>query len=149
MVPDAEGAAVEILGTRPLTPDITLVEKPVRLVIDLRPGLLTAAKTLPFRSPEVLGVRVSQFQESPLITRIVVDLARPIGYSWDAAGNRLMIRLRMHPREGPEDLSSATTLAPVTSSTGTAITRTGSNQSGSAVSAGWIHRSCVCRGAGK
>jgi hypothetical protein len=39
-------------------------------------------------------VRVHQFQKDPPVVRIVVQLLHLDGYSWDEAGNRLMIRLR-------------------------------------------------------
>ena len=94
VVPDPDGPAVEIVTTRPLNPNITLLENPERLVIDLTQAILPAAKVISFRNEEVTGVRVNQFQNAPPITRVVVDLRKPIGYSWDAAGNRLMIRLR-------------------------------------------------------
>ena len=101
MVPDPDGPAIEIVTTRPMSPDITLVENPERLVVDLNKAILPAAKVIPFHNEAITGVRVNQFQKSPPITRIVVDLKKPIGYSWDAAGNRLMIRLRSSPIQVP------------------------------------------------
>ena len=139
MVPDPDGPAVEIVTTRPLNPDITLVESPERLVIDLNKAILPASKTIPFRDEQVTGVRVNQFQKNPPITRIVVDLTKPIGYSWDAAGNRLMIRLRANPIQAPASSSGtagATALAPVSSSSGTAVISQGGSSGGSAISAG-------------
>lgn len=139
MVPDPDGPVVEIVTTRPLSPDITLVENPVRLVIDLNKAILPTAKAISFRNAEVSGVRVNQFQSTPPITRIVVDLTRAIGYSWDAAGNRLMIRLRANPiRDSGPALTSAgaTALVPANTSPGTAVTSRGGTSGGSAISAG-------------
>src|SRR5579871_4268785 len=88
------GPIVEIISSRPVTPAISKIENPPRLVIDLPNSVLADSKKNPsYRSDEVRGVRVSQFQQSPPVARIVVDLARPVTYTWDAAGNRLMVRL--------------------------------------------------------
>lgn len=86
-------ATVEILATRPLTPQIQTVESPSRLVIDLPGSILNAPhKRIPFRNQQIKGVRMNQYQAD--VTRIVVDLSAPVQYTWDALGNRLNIRIR-------------------------------------------------------
>lgn len=90
-----DGPAVEILSSRPLVPSIRKLDNPSRLVIDLPDAWLPwNRRRIDFRSEEITGVRVDQYQQAPPITRVVVDLAKPVGYTWDAAGNRLMVRLR-------------------------------------------------------
>ena len=108
------GPAVEILSSRPLVPVIRKLENPPRLVIDL-PNADVAAdlsnidlssadsaatsdaagkqRSLP--SHEIRRVRVSKYQNTPPMTRVVLDLVMPLDNTWDAAGNRLMVRL--HP----------------------------------------------------
>ena len=95
---EANGPVVEIISSRPLVPAISKLEDPPRLVIDL-PNARWAGrdKRIDFRSGEINGVRLSQYQQDPPLARIVVDLSKPISYTWDAAGNRLMVRL--HPTE--------------------------------------------------
>ncbi len=135
VVPDPDGPAVEIVTTRPLNPNITLLENPERLVIDLTQAILPAAKVIGFRNEEVTGVRVNQFQNAPPITRVVVDLRKPIGYSWDAAGNRLMIRLRStQTAVGLPANQEGTTLVP--SSATSAVVSSPGSTGGSSVSAG-------------
>jgi len=95
VVPDKDGLSVEILSSRPLTPTLKKLESPSRLVIDLPNSNLTVRrKRIDFRSEEVGGVRADQFQNAPPVARIVVDLLKPVRYTWDAAGNRLTVRLR-------------------------------------------------------
>jgi hypothetical protein len=95
---EANGPVVEVISSRPLVPDIGKLENPPRLVIDLPNARLGGReRRLDLRGSEINGVRVSQFQQDPPVTRIVVDLRKPVSYSWDAAGNRLMVRL--HPME--------------------------------------------------
>ncbi|PYV52730.1 MAG: hypothetical protein DMG92_00050 [Acidobacteria bacterium] len=94
VVPGKSGATVEILATRPLTPQVQTVEGPLRLVIDL-PGssLNVQRKRIPFRNQQIKGVRMNQYQVSPAVTRIVLDLSAPVQYTWDALGNQLNIRV--------------------------------------------------------
>jgi len=103
-VVDERGApALEILSTRPTEPSIQLLNSPPRLVIDLlhsRIGL--PQRRIKIQQDNILDIRAQQFQANPPVTRIVLDLLAPYGYSWDEAGNRLMIRLR-----APEDANSA------------------------------------------
>ena len=94
VITGSDGPAIEILTTRPVTPTIITLQDPSRLVIDLPDSLFMSRKAIDFRSDQIVRIRANQFQNAPPISRIVVDLAKPIGYSWDAAGNRLMIRLK-------------------------------------------------------
>jgi hypothetical protein len=93
------GPAVEILSSRPLVPAISTLDNPPRLVIDLPnadvPANLSGNNTrIDSPSQEIRRVRVNQYQNAPPVTRVVVDLVKPVGHTWDAAGNRLMVRLR-------------------------------------------------------
>ncbi len=93
-LPESGGVAVEVISSRPLVPAISKLENPSRLVIDLPNARLSSGKTsVDFRSDQINGIRMNQFQENPPVARIVVDLAKPIAYTWDAAGNRLMVRM--------------------------------------------------------
>ncbi len=97
-LPEPNGPVVEIISSRPLVPAISKLDNPPRLVIDLPNARLAGhEKRIDFRGSEINGVRLSQFQQDPPVARIVVDLSQPVAYTWDAAGNRLMVRL--HPME--------------------------------------------------
>jgi hypothetical protein len=102
VIPAESGANIEILATRPLTPQLQTVEGPLRLVIDLPDSTLnTQRKRIAFRNQQIKGVRMNQHQVAPAVTRIVLDLAAPVSYTWDALGNRLNIRIR------PDEAASA------------------------------------------
>jgi AMIN domain len=93
------GPAVEILSSRPLVPAISTLDNPPRLVIDLPNADLPANLSgnnnrIDASAQEIRRVRVNQYQNAPPVTRVVVDLVKPVGHTWDAAGNRLMVRLR-------------------------------------------------------
>jgi len=158
------GPAVEILSSRPLVPVIRSLENPPRLVIDLpnaevpadlpNVDLASANSDAKSEAPEgrennlpsqeIRRVRVSKYQNAPPVTRVVLDLAAPVGNTWDAAGNRLMIRL--HP--GHDATSRPQTVAafskgvrpvaiPVSSgSSGRVVLANGRLDTGSSITAG-------------
>jgi len=94
-LPETDGAAIEVISSQPLSPAISKVENPSRLVIDLPNGVIAADKrSVSFHSDQINGIRVNQFKVNPPMARIVVDLAKPAAYSWDASGNLLTVRIR-------------------------------------------------------
>lgn len=142
--------AVEILSRGgQVFPDIQLLQSPPRLVIDVsnsRLGVLQ--KRIAVHQDNILAIRTDQYQEKPPVTRIVLDLQAPYAFSWDAVGNRLMVRLK--PAEDPEvakrvsprqqvvaniSLTPVASVVPVVSGTGKIVAAAGLAP-GSSLSAG-------------
>jgi hypothetical protein len=94
--------AIEILSTHPIVPAIQTLDSPPRLVIDLPNSRMgTIPKRIAVQKENVAAIRAEQHQKDPPIVRVVVDLLTAYGYTWDAAGNRLIVRLK------PEDTDAS------------------------------------------
>jgi len=148
IVQDRGVPALEIVSTRPIVPTIRMLDSPPRLVVDIsnaRSGL--NRKRISVLQENILTIRAEQYQIEPPIMRIVLDLLVPYGYSWDAAGNRLMVRL--NPPEDPNaankkspqpaqsiSLSPAAAVVPVTGGVGEVISADKRFAAGSSLSAG-------------
>lgn len=100
IVQEKEGPAVEILSTKPLVPSIQAITGPDRLVIDLPNARLeTPENRINVQADQIKALRANQFQENPAVARVVVDLLVPRAYTWDVAGNRLIVHLGKNPGE--------------------------------------------------
>jgi hypothetical protein len=100
IVQEKDGPAVEILSTKPLIPTIQAISDPDRLVIDLPNARLdTQQKRISIQADQISTLRADQFQQNPPVARVVVDLLAPRAYTWDAAGNRLVVHLGKNPNQ--------------------------------------------------
>ncbi|HTC46930.1 MAG TPA: AMIN domain-containing protein [Candidatus Aquilonibacter sp.] len=144
--------AVEILSTLPSVPLIQYLASPPRIVIDLLHARVgPQQKRVDVQQEKIAAIRTEQYQNDPPTVRIVLDLLAPYSYTWDEAGNRLMVRLK--PAEdlnaaankrkaiqGPTTLSPAlagtAAVVPVTSGGGSSILTGRQIAAGSSLTAG-------------
>jgi AMIN domain len=113
IVQENDGPALEILSTRPLVPAIQAIGNPDRLVIDLPHARLdTKEKWISVQADQIGAIRADQLQQNPPVARLVLDLLAPRAYTWDAAGNRLVV----HLGKNPDQSASSALLAPAVAS---------------------------------
>jgi hypothetical protein len=87
--------ALEIVSNHPVVPTIRILDSPPRLVVDLSNTRIgSTRKRTPVLQENILTIRAEQYQIEPPLVRVVLDLLVPYGYTWDVAGNRLMVRLK-------------------------------------------------------
>lgn len=97
---DSLGATLEITSSRPLEPEISQIDAPPRIVIDLpNSRVAVRSKRINVGADRISAIRVDQFQDRPPVTRVVVDLLAPHKFLWSTAGNILLVTLE--PETGP------------------------------------------------
>jgi AMIN domain len=149
IVQEKDGPAVEILSTKPLVPSIQAISDPDRLVIDLPNARLdTQQKRISVQADQISAIRADQFQQNPPVARVVVDLLAPRAYTWDAAGNRLVVHLGKNPSQAsssPFQQPTVVSLTPAPQPVVAAVRAAGplalagndnNNDAGSAITAG-------------
>jgi type IV pilus assembly protein PilQ len=118
IVVDASGSTVviKLLGDGFFAPKDFVLDNPPRIVVDL-PGVKNEVRrrTIPVKGALVSRVRVAQFQKEPdLVTRVVVDLVRPMPHLVKADGERLalLVGVGLTAAAVPEALAPAAPSAP-------------------------------------
>jgi hypothetical protein len=123
MVEEKDGPAIEILSSKPLVPSIQAVSNPARLVIDLPNARLdTPPQRIDVQADQITSIRADQFQQNPPIARVVVDLLAPRAYTWDAAGNRLVVHLGRNPNQANQSPFQPPTVPSLTPSPQSVVT---------------------------
>jgi type IV pilus assembly protein PilQ len=115
--PAGDGVIVTLQGNAPLTGRAFELEGPDRLVVDLE-GVVNSSprRSVDVSSPLVNGVRVAQFHGDPdPVTRVVVDLDRPVTYRLEATPNGAELRVGDVGDGGMPAPARTTDLVPETS----------------------------------
>lgn len=90
------GLEVEITANAPLSPNALKLTAPDRVVVDLANTVPAARnKAISVNSGDVRGIRVSRYQISPPVTRVVIDVASAQDFELVPTANRL--RIKLHP----------------------------------------------------
>jgi hypothetical protein len=81
VVPGADGIQIEISSTQAVTPTVTKLSSPARVLVELPETVVaTAQNKIPVGSAGVKGVRIGMDGKTPPTTSVVVDLEKPLAY---------------------------------------------------------------------
>jgi len=103
-----ESPALEITSTKPVVPSIKKEDDPLRLVITLpNTNISIPNKQIKVNAKEIsaidldrqLALHIGSHRITPATVRVIVHLNEPCSYTWDATGNRLMVRLHRETKE--------------------------------------------------
>jgi hypothetical protein len=94
--------AVEIITTDPVKPKISRLTEPMRLVIDLpNTNMSVPRKLVPVKSQDVGAIRLELSATDPPQVHVEIDLLKPLDYTWESAGNRLLVQLHAMVAKSP------------------------------------------------
>jgi type IV pilus assembly protein PilQ len=117
VAPSAAGLDVQISATGKLSPVVTRVSNPERLVVDLPGALASSPRNIAVGVAGVKAVRLAQNSANPPLARVVVDLEQPSEYELVPAGNTLTVAVHAGSRatrESDKPETAALPPAPVT-----------------------------------
>ena len=95
VVPEADGVQIEISSSHAVTPQVTKLTSPDRLLVELPETVVaTAQNKIPVGSAGVKGVRIGMDGKTPPTTSVVVDLNSPLAYELTpGAAGKLILTL--------------------------------------------------------
>jgi hypothetical protein len=108
VVPAADGVQIEISSSQAVTPQVTKLTSPARLLIELPETVVaTAQSKIPVGSAGVKAVRIGMDGKTPPTTSVVVDLTEPLSYELTpgAAGK---VILTLHSQGGAPSVAKNT-----------------------------------------
>jgi hypothetical protein len=81
VVPGADGFQIEISSSQAVTPRVSKLNSPARVVVELPETVVASAQNkIPVGSAGVKGVRIGMDGKTPPTTSVVVDLEKPLAY---------------------------------------------------------------------
>src|SRR5215472_16036264 len=100
VVPGSNDIQIEISSTQAVTPNVSKLSSPARIVVELpETALTTAQHKIPVGSGGVKGVRIGMDGKNPPTTRVVVDLEKALNYDV-APGPAGKVTLIVHTEGG-------------------------------------------------
>jgi type IV pilus assembly protein PilQ len=98
VVPSHGGVNLEITTRGQVTPRLSDLNSPARLVVDLPDTVAETTRALAVGSDGIKGVRIGMNGQQPPTTRVVVDLDKLCRYEIASnSDNKLIVRLRTEP----------------------------------------------------
>lgn len=121
VVPSADSVQVEISSTRDITPKVSKLSSPARVVVELPETVVASAQNkIPVGTDGVKGVRIGMDGKTPPTTSVVVDLEKAVSYEIaPGAAGKLILTLHTQgadptvAKSAPAPAPKAAKLVPV------------------------------------
>jgi hypothetical protein len=99
VVPGADGVAIEISSSQAVTPRVSKLSSPARVVVELPETVVASSQSkITVGSAGVKGVRIGMDGKTPPTTSVVVDLEKPLAYEVTPGADGKII-LTLHSEE--------------------------------------------------
>jgi hypothetical protein len=99
VVPGADGVAIEISSSQAVTPRVSKLSSPARVVVELPETVVASSQSkISVGSAGVKGVRIGMDGKTPPTTSVVVDLEKPLAYEVTPGADGKII-LTLHSEE--------------------------------------------------
>ena len=107
VVPVADGVQIEISSNQAVTPQVTKLSSPDRVLVELPETVVaTAQNKIPVGSAGVKGVRIGMDGKTPPTTSVVVDLEKPLAYELTPGADGKVI-LMLHGQGGAPSVAKS------------------------------------------
>jgi hypothetical protein len=108
VVPGADGVAIEISSSQAVTPRVSKLSSPARVVVELPETVVASSQSkIPVGSAGVKGVRIGMDGKTPPTTSVVVDLEKPLAYEVTPGADGKII-LTLHSQEAAPSVAKNT-----------------------------------------
>jgi hypothetical protein len=140
VVPGADGLQIEINSTHAVTPRLTKLTSPDRVLVELPETVLASAQNkISVGSAGVKGVRIGMDGKTPPTTSVVVDLEKPLAYELTpSSGGKLILTLHSDgaapsvAKSSPASPLKVSTAAPATKAAVAAVQPSASSKAAAA-----------------
>jgi type IV pilus assembly protein PilQ len=112
-VPSNDGLNLEFTTRGDVTPNVSELESPARIVVDLPNTLALTAKNIIVENTGVKRIRIGMDGQVQPTTRLVIDLEKPCTYELSGTGNNRVLKLRVGNATAKDAKPAAETTAAV------------------------------------
>jgi hypothetical protein len=116
VVPGADGVQIEINSTQSVTPKLSTLKSPDRVVVELPETVIASSQSkIPVGSAGVKGVRIGMDGKTPPTTSVVIDLEKPLAYEL-TPGSAGKVILTLHSQGAAPSIAKNSAAPPVKAS---------------------------------
>jgi Tfp pilus assembly protein PilP len=113
VVPSADSVQIEISSTQSVTPRLTKLTSPDRVLVELPETVIASSQSkIPVGSAGVKGVRIGMDGKTPPTTSVVIDIEKPLAFEL-TPGSGSKVVLTLHPEGAAPSVAKSVPAAPV------------------------------------